>query len=78
MRSYFHGVFFTFNAKRIHCFNNVFPGLSDQYSDGKAAKVWQLYIGESSERTAGYKEFMGNLLRKSNCTTVLDAACGTG
>ena len=56
-----------------------FPqGLSDQYSDGKAAKVWQLYIGESSERTDRYKAFMGNLLRENNCTSILDAACGTG
>ena len=22
------------------------PGIADQYADGKAAKVWQLYIGK--------------------------------
>jgi len=53
-------------------------GLSDQYSDGKAARVWQLYIGESSERTEKYKNFLVNLLMDRGCKTVLDAACGTG
>ena len=53
-------------------------GLSDQYSDGKAARVWQLYIGESSERTEKYKNFLVNLLLDRRCKTVLDAACGTG
>ena len=55
-----------------------FLGLSDQYSDGKAARVWQLYIGESSERTEKYKNFLVNLLTDRGCKTVLDAACGTG
>ena len=53
-------------------------GLSDQYSDGKAARVWQLYIGESSERTEKYKNFLVKLLQDRGCNTVLDVACGTG
>ena len=53
-------------------------GLSDQYSDGKAAKVWQLYIGESSARTEKYKTFLVTLLRDNGCVNVFDAACGTG
>ena len=53
-------------------------GLSDQYSDGKAAKVWQLYIGEAGERTALYKAFLVGLLRDRNCVKIFDAACGTG
>ena len=53
-------------------------GLSDQYSDGKAARVWQLYIGESSERTEKYKNFLVKLLLDRGCNTVLDVACGTG
>jgi glycine N-methyltransferase len=53
-------------------------GLSDQYSDGKAARVWQLYIGEASERTDKYKTFLVDILRERKCKNVLDAACGTG
>lgn len=53
-------------------------GVSDQYSDGKAAKVWQLYIGEASERTEKYKAFLVQLLREKGCKNVLDVACGTG
>ena len=26
-------------------------GITDQYADGKAAKVWQLYIGQYSVKT---------------------------
>ncbi len=52
--------------------------MTDQYADGKAAKVWQLYIGESSARTDIYKTFLVNLLRENGCKTVLDVACGTG
>eukprot|EP00095_Tigriopus_kingsejongensis_P006222 maker-scaffold301_size216225-snap-gene-0.12 protein:Tk06222 transcript:maker-scaffold301_size216225-snap-gene-0.12-mRNA-1 annotation:"glycine n-methyltransferase-like" len=50
----------------------------DQYSDGKAAKVWELYIGETSERTSSYKDFLVTLLRQRQCENVLDAACGNG
>lgn len=53
-------------------------GLSDQYADGKAAKVWQLYIGEATDRTNNYKQFLIEALRKRDCKTVLDVACGTG
>ncbi len=52
--------------------------MTDQYADGKAAKVWQLYIGESTARTDKYKSFLVNLLKSKNCKTVLDVACGTG
>jgi len=53
-------------------------GLTDQYADGKAAKVWQLYIGDSEDRTTHYREFVIDQLKKRNCNTILDAACGTG
>ena len=33
-------------------------GLTDQYADGKAAKVWQLYIGDSEDRTTHYRQFV--------------------
>ena len=52
-------------------------GLADQYADGKAAKVWKLYIGEQ-DRTLNYKKFLVDLLRSYKCQQVLDAACGTG
>ncbi|XP_068627916.1 glycine N-methyltransferase [Battus philenor] len=53
-------------------------GVKDQYADGKAARVWKKYIGDSNQRTQNYKDFLTGLLRKHNCVRVLDAACGTG
>jgi len=53
-------------------------GISDQYADGKAAKIWQLYIGDKASRTGQYKDFLINLLKEKNVHTILDAACGTG
>ena len=50
----------------------------DQYADGKAARLWSLYIGNQTERTKNYKEFLKNILGSYSCETVLDAACGTG
>ena len=52
--------------------------ISDQYSDGKAAKVWSLYMGGGNKRTAEYGPLLIDLLRKHNVKTVLDAAAGTG
>lgn len=53
-------------------------GLPDQYADGRAARVWQLYIGDTRSRTAEYKNWLVSLLRAQCCKTVLDVACGTG
>lgn len=53
-------------------------GLPDQYADGKAAKVWALYIGDKKDRTQHYRDFLTNLLRQHDCNHVLDVACGTG
>ncbi|XP_061842901.1 glycine N-methyltransferase [Nerophis lumbriciformis] len=53
-------------------------GLPDQYADGKAAKVWQLYIGNTQSRTAEYKSWVVALLKEQGARTVLDVACGTG
>ncbi|KAL3217925.1 hypothetical protein MRX96_031854 [Rhipicephalus microplus] len=53
-------------------------GIPDQYADGRAAKVWELYIGEREKRTEHYKEFLSNKLRDLGCHHVLDVACGTG
>lgn len=53
-------------------------GVRDQYADGKAARVWKKYIGDSNQRTKNYREFLTGLLKKHGCEKVLDAACGTG
>ncbi|XP_002741348.1 glycine N-methyltransferase-like [Saccoglossus kowalevskii] len=53
-------------------------GIPDQYADGKAAKVWELYVGSKSERTESYKSWICNLLREKGCKKILDVACGTG
>jgi len=51
---------------------------TDQYSDGKAARVWEKYIGGTERRTEQYKRWVIDLLRDNACHHVLDAACGTG
>ncbi|GLD56260.1 glycine N-methyltransferase isoform X1 [Lates japonicus] len=53
-------------------------GLPDQYADGKAAKVWELYIGDTQSRTQEYKSWVVSLLREQGVRRVLDVACGTG
>ncbi|KAM6183870.1 glycine N-methyltransferase isoform 3-T3 [Erethizon dorsatum] len=53
-------------------------GLPDQYADGEAARVWQLYIGDTRSRTTEYKTWLMGLLRQHGCQRVLDVACGTG
>lgn len=53
-------------------------GLRDQYADGKAAQVWEKFIGSIDSRTQNYKKFLVGLLRKKGCRRVLDVACGTG
>lgn len=53
-------------------------GLPDQYADGKAAKVWELYIGDTQSRTQEYKSWVVSLLRENGVRRVLDVACGTG
>ena len=54
------------------------PGITDQYADGKAAKVWQLYIGDQSSRTQNYRTFLTSLLKEKRVNSILDTACGTG
>lgn len=53
-------------------------GIRDQYADGRAAKVWEQFIGDKSSRTENYKNFLLDLLRTKGCRRVLDVACGTG
>lgn len=53
-------------------------GVKDQYADGKAAKVWEVFIGDKNSRTQNYKNFLVGTLREKGCKRVLDIACGTG
>lgn len=53
-------------------------GVRDQYADGKAAKVWEVFIGDKKSRTQNYRNFLVNLLRDRGCKRILDVACGTG
>ncbi|XP_049865389.1 glycine N-methyltransferase [Pectinophora gossypiella] len=53
-------------------------GVKDQYADGKAARVWKKFIGDSNQRTQNYKDFLIGLLKKHGCKKILDTACGTG
>lgn len=53
-------------------------GVQDQYADGRAAKVWEIFIGDKRSRTDNYKNFLLKLLREKGCRRILDVACGTG
>ncbi|GLV36039.1 Glycine N-methyltransferase [Carabus blaptoides fortunei] len=53
-------------------------GVRDQYADGKAAKIWEVFIGDKKSRTENYKKFLVGLLRQKGCKRILDVACGTG
>jgi len=63
---------------RMRSLGTASSGITDQYADGKAAKLWQLYIGDQKDRTEKYKNFLISLLKRKTVKTVLDAACGTG
>jgi len=53
-------------------------GIPDQYADGKAARVWEAYIGSRRARTDQYRQWIVDLLKTKGCRSVLDVACGTG
>jgi len=53
-------------------------GVKDQYADGKAAKVWEVFIGDKNSRTQNYKNFLVGMLKQKGCKRILDVACGTG
>jgi len=53
-------------------------GVRDQYADGKAAKVWEVFIGDKKSRTENYRKFLVGLLKEKGCKRILDVACGTG
>ena len=72
------GILFKVRIRICFSYLVLISGLTDQYADGKAAKVWQLYIGDTVDRTTNYKDFLIKTLKSKNCKRVLDAACGTG
>ena len=78
MVSFFDNTNRFISVKKYSDRNKSISGLADQYADGKAAKVWQLYIGDQTDRTTNYKTFLVNTLKSKGCHRVLDAACGTG
>lgn len=53
-------------------------GVKDQYADGTAAKVWEVFIGDRKLRKQNYRDFLVQLLRDKGCKRILDLACGTG
>jgi len=63
---------------RLKSRGGVQTGVQDQYADGKAAKVWNHYIGCSRSRTGRYKKLLTEVFTKYQVKSVLDVACGTG
>lgn len=59
-------------------FGTPAEGVKDQYADGKAAKVWEIFIGDKNQRTQNYRDFLVGLLKEKGCKRILDVACGTG
>lgn len=66
------------NVFRTRSLGTAAEGVRDQYADGKAAKIWEIFIGDKNSRTQNYKDFLVGLLRKKGCQRILDVACGTG
>ncbi|XP_066145036.1 glycine N-methyltransferase [Euwallacea fornicatus] len=66
------------NVIRTRTLGAAVEGVRDQYADGKAAKVWEVFIGDKNSRTQNYKNFLIGMLKKKGCKRILDVACGTG
>ncbi|XP_053997509.1 glycine N-methyltransferase [Hylaeus anthracinus] len=63
---------------RTRSLGTAAEGVRDQYADGRAAKVWEVFIGDKKQRTQNYRDFLVGLLRAKGCNRILDVACGTG
>ena len=63
---------------RTRSLGTAAEGVRDQYADGKAAKLWEVFIGDRKQRTQNYRDFLVGLLRAKGCRRILDVACGTG
>ena len=66
------------NVFRTRSLGTAAEGIKDQYADGIAAKVWEVFIGDRKLRKKNYKDFLVGLLREKGCKRILDVACGTG
>lgn len=54
------------------------PGIPDQYADGKASRVWRLYVGGTNHRLSNYEHWLVDKFKAKGYKTICDAACGTG
>ncbi|XP_071872701.1 glycine N-methyltransferase [Bombus fervidus] len=63
---------------RTRSLGTAAEGVRDQYADGRAAKVWEVFIGDKNQRTQNYRDFLVGMLRDKGCKKILDVACGTG
>lgn len=63
---------------RTRSLGTAAAGVKDQYADGIAAKVWEVFIGDRKLRKQNYKDFLLGLLKEKKVKRVLDVACGTG
>lgn len=63
---------------RTRSLGTAAEGVRDQYADGRAAKVWEVFIGDKKQRTQNYRDFLVGMLREKGCRRILDVACGTG
>ncbi|KAK9300971.1 hypothetical protein QLX08_006470 [Tetragonisca angustula] len=63
---------------RTRSLGTAAEGVRDQYADGRAAKVWEVFIGDKKQRTQNYHDFLVGMLRDTGCKRILDVACGTG
>ncbi|XP_017878480.1 glycine N-methyltransferase [Ceratina calcarata] len=63
---------------RTRSLGTAAEGVRDQYADGRAARVWEVFIGDKKQRTQNYRDFLVGLLRNRGCKRILDVACGTG
>ncbi|XP_012227604.1 glycine N-methyltransferase isoform X2 [Linepithema humile] len=62
----------------VHRTRTPAEDVQDQYADGKAAKIWEVFIGDKQQRTQNYRDFLVGLLQRNGCRRILDVACGTG
>lgn len=53
-------------------------GAYDQYADGKAAKIWDIFVGDTEARAGNIKKFLVEVLQRHGCKRILDAAAGNG
>ena len=42
---------------RTRSLGTAAEGVRDQYADGRAAKVWEVFIGDKNQRTQNYRDF---------------------